>query len=121
MCFGGPKAGWADWRALTFPVVVGGGGHVPDGDGDNLGGIRLAQVDDIDGPVLVAGVEVLLEQGLDLLDVGLVLAGAVGDEVGPQALLVDGGEDDLGHGGQVFGFGLAGLHVCWWFRVVWLR
>lgn len=95
---------------LTLALVSLGGGHVPNGHGNNVRGLALAGVvDDLDDPVIVGRGEVLLEQLLNLGPVPVVLAALGGHKVGPQALLVDGGEDALDHGGEVVRRGLADL------------
>lgn len=107
------RASAARKAKLTLAVIVSSSRHVPDGDGDNVGGLLLAgNVDNLNDPVLVRGVKVLLQQRLDLLDVGGILAALGGDKVGPEALLVDGRKDDLDDRGQVLWFGGTGLHVC---------
>ena len=95
---------------LTLAVIVLGGGHVPYSDGDDVGRILLAgKVNNLNDPVLVRGVEVLLQQSFDLLDVSGILAALGGDKVGPEALLVDGGKDDLDDRWKVLWFGGARL------------
>lgn len=68
---------------LTLIVV--GGRHVPYGDCRNArrAAGRVGQVDDGNDPVLILGVQVLLEELLDLMEVRGVLRALFGDEVGP--------------------------------------